>query len=109
MSNSSVATILDSVVGDQAGGTSTVTAYVDGDANSEQSFQRSFSNQSGDDSGIGHLLLTLNVTAGLTDSITFDAASNGFLTSASPVPVPEAIWLFGSALAGLIGILRRIK
>mgnify|MGYP001550599122 FL=1 len=28
-------------------------------------------------------------------------------TTAAPVPVPAAVWLFGSALAGLVGISRR--
>ncbi len=30
-------------------------------------------------------------------------------TAAAPVPVPAAVWLFGSALAGLVGISRRRK
>jgi len=29
------------------------------------------------------------------------------MISSAPVPVPGAVWLFGSALAGFIGIQRR--
>ena len=32
-----------------------------------------------------------------------------FEVSAAPVPVPGAVWLFGSAMAGLVGISRRKK
>ena len=32
-----------------------------------------------------------------------------FLTLASPIPVPAAVWLFGSGLLGLIGVARRKK
>lgn len=32
---------------------------------------------------------------------------NGVITSITPVPVPHAIWLFGSGLTGLVGIARR--
>jgi len=31
----------------------------------------------------------------------------GDLTIASPVPIPPAVWLFGSGLIGLVGIARR--
>jgi hypothetical protein len=33
--------------------------------------------------------------------------NNMYVTSVSAVPVPSAVWLFGSGLLGLIGILRR--
>lgn len=42
----------------------------------------------------------------------FDTAlfiPNGSLTSVSAVPIPAAIWLFGSGLLGLIGVARRKK
>jgi len=32
-----------------------------------------------------------------------------YLVSASAVPVPAAVWLFGSGLIGLIGVARRKK
>lgn len=38
----------------------------------------------------------------------FNAAFNGTLTvTASTVPVPAAVWLFGSGLMGLLGLARR--
>jgi hypothetical protein len=41
-------------------------------------------------------------TAGIAfDDVTFD--------STSPIPIPAAVWLFGSGLLGLIGISRRKK
>ena len=40
----------------------------------------------------------------LPGGVTFTSASNEFLTA---VPVPAAVWLFGSALLGLIGVGRR--
>ena len=33
--------------------------------------------------------------------------ADGYVLSASPVPVPAAVWLFGSAVAGLVGLGRR--
>lgn len=44
------------------------------------------------------------VTVGTNESL-FDVGS--FLYSATVVPVPPAIWLFGSGLLGLIGLARR--
>jgi hypothetical protein len=38
-----------------------------------------------------------------------DAALLNYRFSATPVPVPAAVWLFGSGLLGLIGIARRKK
>ena len=35
--------------------------------------------------------------------------SAGFLLTTSAVPVPAAVWLFGSGLIGLIGVARRKK
>ena len=35
--------------------------------------------------------------------------ATGFLTSVAIVPIPAAVWLFGSGLIGLIGIARRKK
>jgi len=40
---------------------------------------------------------------GLTDKTTY------YLASMSPVPVPAAIWLFGTALIGLVGFGKRRK
>lgn len=43
---------------------------------------------------------------------TFSFNSAGFLSynaTAAAVPVPAAIWLFGSALVGMVGVTRRVK
>ncbi|MCR4347384.1 MAG: VPLPA-CTERM sorting domain-containing protein [Sulfuricaulis sp.] len=40
----------------------------------------------------------------LPEGVTFTSASGQFM---SPVPVPAAVWLFGSGLLGLIGVARR--
>ncbi|NOS81638.1 MAG: VPLPA-CTERM sorting domain-containing protein [Nitrospira sp.] len=46
---------------------------------------------------------------GLTDPGTDGAAFLGanIRGSASPVPLPAAVWLFGSGVAGLVGLARR--
>lgn len=52
----------------------------------------------------------VNVTATKYAGATWTLASNGTLGySVSQVPVPAAIWLFGSGLLGLVGISRRKK
>jgi hypothetical protein len=43
----------------------------------------------------------------LDNEIVFEAY--GFLNAGTVVPIPAAIWLFGSGLLGLIGIARRKK
>ena len=42
-----------------------------------------------------------------TDTITATLSSYSFQTS--PVPIPAAIWLFGTALIGLVGFSKRRK
>jgi hypothetical protein len=49
---------------------------------------------------------TLTGNAYLGDR-TYALNGSGFLTPVSAVPVPAAIWLFGSGLLGLVGIARR--
>jgi len=61
-----------------------------------------FGPASADDSQMGSFAFTLldgefNVISGVVDSF----------GSASAVPVPAAVWLFGSGLLGLVGIARR--
>lgn len=54
------------------------------------------------------MLLNFNVNAGESGTFTVSTASNAAAMSAlTPVPVPAAVWLFGSAIAGLIGFSRR--
>jgi len=52
---------------------------------------------------------TLGTVGELTQLGTVNLSGAGLLTitAAAPVPVPAAVWLFGSALAGLIGFGRR--
>lgn len=98
------ATIFNLAAGDTAGVSSYLSASVDGNPASEKSAYHFFVNQDGQADGEGHLVLTFNVAAGQTGSISFTAASQGYVT---PVPVPAAVWLFGSALAGMVGLRRR--
>jgi len=51
--------------------------------------------------------LTDNFRIGLHAHSFNDGESESFVTSLSPVPVPAAIWLFGTALIGFIGFSRR--
>jgi hypothetical protein len=98
------ATIINLLAGETAGVSSSVNAFVDGNSASEKSDLHYFVNQLGQDSGIAHLLLTLNVADGEKGTVTFTAASQAY---ASAVPVPAAAWLFGSALVGMVGLRRR--
>ncbi|MCG7990062.1 MAG: hypothetical protein JAY99_13875 [Candidatus Thiodiazotropha lotti] len=49
---------------------------------------------------------TANISFTLPDGIDFTSDSGVFL-SVNPVPIPAAVWLFGSGLLGFIGISRR--
>jgi len=50
---------------------------------------------------------TAAISVSLPEGYTFGSSSNVLLTA--PVPVPAAVWLFGSGLLGLIGVARRKK
>jgi type VI secretion system secreted protein VgrG len=53
---------------------------------------------------------TISNDCGTPEDPRYDFGSNGFSASQVPnVPVPAAIWLFGTALVGFIGISRRRK
>ncbi len=97
------ATLSNLFAGEAAGVSSYVSASVDGNPAFERSAFYYFVNQLGQDDGEGHLVLTFDVAAGETGSISFTAASQGYVT---PVPEPAAVWLFGSALAGMAGLRR---
>ena len=49
--------------------------------------------------------LSLSGFSSTADRINFNVTS--FTTSVAPVPVPAAVWLMGSALAGLVGFKRK--
>lgn len=51
--------------------------------------------------------ITMRFSDGSTATTTIDNASQITFGSASVVPVPAAVWLFGSGLLGLLGIARR--
>lgn len=64
----------------------------------------------GNPSGKGHLLLNFDVKAGDRGVLVVQvesAAQAWDWSSPVPVPVPSAVWLLGSALAGLAGYARR--
>ncbi len=46
------------------------------------------------------------VGAGDSEVLFFEAHADGFAESVAPVPLPAAVWLFGSALLGLVGVAR---
>jgi hypothetical protein len=48
-----------------------------------------------------------SLAAGTYVFSTISAAGSPFTFTASNVPVPAAVWLFGSAIAGLLGVTRR--
>ena len=51
--------------------------------------------------------ITIRFSDGSTTTSTIDNASNIAFGGTSVVPVPAALWLFGSGLLGMIGIARR--
>ena len=95
------------ILADEALGSSgTVTAYLDGSVVGSISLF-------GDGDGNTHNLIDLS-SFGLIDQLvlssSLDPAGLGYDNfSFSVVPVPAAVWLFGSGLLGLIGVTRRKK
>lgn len=57
----------------------------------------------------GMVSVTFDVTSGTTYAFGADAGAGVYTESFSAVPVPAAVWLFGSGLLGLVGIARRKK
>lgn len=47
--------------------------------------------------------------AGVADQIVFDDVTFGSETPGPVIPIPAAVWLFGSGLIGLVGMARRKK
>ena len=65
-----------------------------------------FTNRNGLSIGLGDINEQL---AFHNDGFVDNAGSAFHLVSTSAVPVPAAVWLFGSGLIGLIGVARRKK
>lgn len=61
-----------------------------------------------DISYLGGLNISFSTTGNMGDSFTSDQIFSGDIIN-QPVPVPAAIWLFGSGLIGLVGVARRKK
>ena len=99
---------------DKNGSTSTLSIYLNGDL--EASTSSNISGNPRED-----WLLGAQYTAGLTPNYYLDGLLDDFriydtaLTAeevsamVSPVPVPAAVWLFGTALIGLVGFSKRKK
>lgn len=56
---------------------------------------------------LGRLFDGIDTNHSGNDFVTFSAPTIGSSNNVSTVPVPAALWLFGSGLIGLIGIARR--
>ena len=46
---------------------------------------------------------------GNSAQLTFDLSGSTLVVDVQPIPVPAAVWLFGSGLIGLVGLARRKK
>ena len=52
---------------------------------------------------------TINPTSAMLQAVRSRYSVTNWSVSVSPVPVPAAVWLFGTALIGLVGMSRRRK
>ena len=82
----------------------TSVTYPKADSIQKISALHQYTNQNVADSNIGHLVFDLIVGEGQIGSLTFTASSSA---TATTVPVPAAVWLFGSALVSMVGLRRR--
>ena len=55
---------------------------------------------------VGGLNISFSTTANMDELFTSDAIFSGDVVN-QPVPIPAAVWLFGSGLLGLVGVARR--
>jgi hypothetical protein len=51
--------------------------------------------------------VSLFIRSTIVGTATLRRATAGYVSTVSAVPVPAAVWLFGSGLVGLIGVARR--
>jgi len=96
-------TVANLLSGETGIASSYISVLVDG-TQSQADVLRFYNNINGDNSGITDLFLTFNVTAGQKGSLSITAASNAV---AAPVPLPAGLWLLGSGIVGLAGLVRR--
>ena len=59
------------------------------------------------DPGVGDLNMAAQYVRSLAAGASFTFTQSMMLNT--PVPVPAAVWLFGSGLIGLVGVARRKK
>jgi len=97
------ATVTGYSAGENAVARSFISVLLDGTQNSQEALHY-FDDVNGNTAGEGHLVLNFDVAEGDTGTFSVALASDAI---AAPVPVPAAVWLFGSALAGLVGLGRR--
>ena len=57
----------------------------------------------------GDLVIRLSAIKGLGGNPLSQGQFDNVRLDFSPVPIPAAVWLFGSGLLGLIGVARRKK
>jgi hypothetical protein len=58
---------------------------------------------------ISDLTWSAPLTQGMQKGATVEWTLQGNVLSTSPVPVPGAVWLMGSAIFGLVGLKKRSK
>jgi hypothetical protein len=99
------ATVQNLLPGETGIASSDITLLLDGTSLKSEALNF-FNNVNGNTSGLDDLLLSFDVITGQSGTFTVSAASNALV---APVPLPAGIWLLGSSLVGLAGLMRRRK
>lgn len=99
------ATVANWSAGETGIASSSANLLLDGTALKQEQLHY-FYDQNANTGGFSNLVLNFGVTAGQTGTFTVALTSSAMAAPAA-VPVPAAVWLMGSALAGLGGIARR--